>query len=253
MIGSIPVLCLGTLHAPHVHTLIFYSYHPIHFNRFPSLSHFVCFLQDSDDLVTLLKDAKQLMSLCVNYTGHLNPKNLPSSGITSNLLELYLPNNMHKILSYVSFPLLHSLTLSLPLHMFTRYQRLDVNIPNNPDFPNNIDFSHLSKLTMNNYVNIPFLKKLLSYLITHLALDIDTQDMYSVLASTSLLHLEDLRIIDMLSSEKMEIVRMVKMKKTLRNLKLVLAVPESVKELFWSNRSDFHKGLTMTFVQGYRR
>ncbi|KAK0492464.1 hypothetical protein EDD18DRAFT_1182899 [Armillaria luteobubalina] len=238
---------LRALHAPRLHTLIFNAYHPIPFSRFPSLRHCVCVVRDSEELVTILEDAQQLTSLCVKYMGRLNHKTLPSSGITSNLLELYLPTNVPKILSYVSFPLLHSLTIGLPSHKRPGYKMMPVDIPNNLDFP------RLSKLTMNNYVDIPFLKKFLSYSITHLALDIDTQDVYDVLASTPLLHLEDLRIIDMSSSEKLKIVRMVKTKKTLRNLELVLAAPESVKELFWSNRSDFPQGLTMTFAQGYKR
>ncbi|KAK0437172.1 hypothetical protein EV421DRAFT_1075704 [Armillaria borealis] len=216
----------NTLEAPRLHTLILGELRSIPFSRFPSLRCLECSIVDSAQLITLLEDAKQLTSLRVDCSERLVPKNLPSSGIISSLLELHLPVKVPKALSCISFPMLHSLTLGLPLCCPPAYTQTDVDILNHLHCP------RLRTLILNEPISILSLDKLLSYAITRLDLVVRTKSMYYALDSTPLLHLEDLRITDDSPSGSREILVVIKAKKSLRNVEVKSASFARIRELF---------------------
>ncbi|SJL11659.1 uncharacterized protein ARMOST_15065 [Armillaria ostoyae] len=236
----------NSLQAPHLHTLIIGELYSIPFSRLSSLRCLECHIIDSEQLITLLEGAKQLTSLRVDCSEHLVPKNLPSCGIISSLLELHLPTKVPKALSCISFPLLHSLTLGLPLCYHPGYN------PDDVDMLNNLHCPRLCTLIFNDPVNILSLDKLLSCPITRLDLIVTAKSVYNALISKPLLHLEDLRITDKsLWSE--EILSLVKAKKGLRNVEVKSVSFERIKELF--RTESFPEELTISFSvcsYGYR-
>ncbi|KAK0229534.1 hypothetical protein EDD85DRAFT_131106 [Armillaria nabsnona] len=219
-----------TLRAPRLHTLILGELRSIPFSKFPSLRYLECSIINSAQLITLLEDAKQLTFLRVDCCERLVPKSLPGSSIISSLLELHLPTKVPKALSCISFPMLHSLTLGLPLFCPRAYTQTDVDILNGLHCP------HLRTLILNEPISILSLDKLLSYPITRLDLVVRAKSMYYALNSTPLLHLEDLRITDNLPSASGEILMVVRAKKSLRNVEVKSASFARIKELF---RTEF--------------
>ncbi len=228
----------NSLQAPHLHTLIIGELYSIPFSRFPSLRCLECYIIDSEQLITLLEGAKQLTSLRVDCKERSVHRKLPSSGITTNLLELHLPTKVPKGLSCISFPLLHSLTLGLPLCDHPGYNPEDVGILNNLHCP------RLRTLIFNDTINILPLNKLLSCPITRLDLVVRAKSVYHALISKPLLHLEDLRITDE-SPWSEEILNLVKAKRGLRNVEVKSASFERIREMF--RMESFSEELTISF------
>ncbi|KAK0214665.1 hypothetical protein EDD85DRAFT_872407 [Armillaria nabsnona] len=228
-----------TLQAPRLHTLILGRLDSVPFSRFLSLRCLECSITQSPQLITLLAEAKQLTSLQVDCQEYSVPEMLPGSGITSNLVELHLPTEVPEALLHVSFPLLHSLTLGFPLCPRPRDNPGDVGILDNLHCP------RLSILILNDPICIHSLKRLLSCPISRLDLVAGAQSMYDALNSMPLPHLEDLRITDKSTSGYGEMLRVIKMKKNLRNVEIKSLSPESLRELF--RNESFPEELTISF------
>ncbi len=230
-----------TLQAPRLHTLILGKLYGIPFSRFPSLRCLECSITQSLQLITLLAEAKQLTSLRVGYQDYLTPEIeiSPGSGLTSNLLELHLPINVPETLSYISFPLLHSLTLGLPSSYHPREYPGDVGILDDLHCP------RLSTLILNHPISILSFDRLLSCPIRRLDLVVEAESVYDALKSTPFPHLEDLRITDKSPFGYWEMLRVIKMKKSLRNVEIKSEEPESIRELF--RRERFREALSISF------
>ncbi|KAK0435347.1 hypothetical protein EV421DRAFT_2039131 [Armillaria borealis] len=228
-----------TLQAPRLHTLILSKLYGIPFSRFPSLRRLECSITHSAQLITLLAEAKQLTSLRVDCQEYSDPEMLPGSGVTSNLLELHLPNKVPEALLHISFPLLHSLTFGLPLCPPHDDEPGDVYILDNLHCP------RLSTLILNDPTSFLSLKRLLSCPISRLDLVVGAQSVYYALNSTPLPHLEDLRITDKSPWGWWEMLKVIKMKKSLRNVEIKSVSPESIREVF--RRESFPNELTISF------
>ncbi|KAK0191896.1 hypothetical protein F5146DRAFT_1135622 [Armillaria mellea] len=176
-------------------------------------------------LITLLKNAKQLASLQVDCRECLVPKDLAGSSIVSSLLELHLHVKVPKALSCISFPVLHSLTLGLPHRCPFTYTQMDV------DTLNNLHCPHLHTLTLYNPINILSIDKLLLGPITRFKLVVRDNCVYHALNSMPLLHLEDLCITDESPSSSGKILMVVKAKKSLRNVEVKSASFVKIREL----------------------
>ncbi|KAK0191889.1 hypothetical protein F5146DRAFT_1037590 [Armillaria mellea] len=227
-----------TLQAPRLHTLILRKLPSITFSRFPALRCLECSIADIEQFIHLLETARQLTALRVDYQEFPVHKDLPSSSLTSNLLELHLPIEVPEVLSWISFPLLQPLTLGHPLADKYGYKTEDVGILNTLHCP------RLRTLILNDPINILSFRKLLLCPITHLDLAIRSESVYSELISKPLLHLQDLRITDKsLWSEGM--LSLVKAKKSLRNLKVKTPSVERLRELF--RKEAFPEELTISF------
>ncbi|PBK60259.1 hypothetical protein ARMSODRAFT_733770 [Armillaria solidipes] len=228
-----------TLQAPRLHTLILSKLYGIPFSRFPSLRRLECSITHSAQLITLLAEAKQLTSLRVDCQEYSDPEMLPGSGVTSYLLELHLPNKVPEALLHISFPLLHSLTFGLPLCSPHDDEPGDIYILDNLHCP------RLSTLILNDPTSFLSLKRLLSCPISRLDLVVGAQSVYYALNSTPLPHLEDLRITDKSPWGWWEMLKVIKMKKSLRNVEIKSVSPESIREVF--RRENFPNELTISF------
>ncbi|PBK64920.1 hypothetical protein ARMSODRAFT_978618 [Armillaria solidipes] len=239
----IPSKLLDSLQAPRLHTLTLGGIYGIPFSRFPSLCHLECAMHESAQLITLLEGARQLTSLQIYCMESFVPEKFPGSGITSNLLKLHLTTKVPEILSCISFPVLHTLILGVPvaLSLHLRYTTRDV------DNLNCIHCPRLRTLIFNKPVNIPSFERLLSYPIARLDLVVTTPSAYYALNSMPLPHLEDLRITFKSLSGSREMLRMVKAKKGLRNLEIKSESSlERIRDLF--RRESFPEELTISFI-----